>query len=376
MYDYNTNIVLTANANPGSTFIGWTGGGCSGTGTCTVTMSAAQSVTATFYLNNPADDISNPNLISSIPYQDISSTNNATQSINDPALTACSLPAGQASVWYHYSPTTSREVSFDTYGSNYDTVLAVWSGSPGSLSSVACNDNAGGAQQSMLTITASPGTTYYIEVAQYPGTSPNGGGLVFHATTFADTPGNAWYWTYVEGFYAKGITTGCATNPFQYCPDRAVTRAEMAVFILRAIHGGSYQPTPNPTGMFSDVPVTGKEWMEPWIEEFYNEGMTTGCYTPPLQYCPERSVTRAEMAVFILRAIHGSSYQPPAASHYFSDDPVSGKEWMEAWVDEFYRENLTTGCAQNPLRYCPEQNVTRAEMATFIDRAFNFPTLP
>jgi hypothetical protein len=93
-----------------------------------------------------------------------------------------------------------------------------------------------------------------------------------------------------------------------------------------------------------------------------------------LIFCPEAPVTRAEMAVFILRALHGIGYTPPAASHYFADMPVTGKEWMEDWVDEFYREGITTGCGVSPLIYCPEAQVTRAEMAVFIARAFGLPS--
>lgn len=50
---YTTNTVVTLSAAPsaGSSFIGWSGGGCTGTGTCTVTVSSAQSVTAAFTLN-------------------------------------------------------------------------------------------------------------------------------------------------------------------------------------------------------------------------------------------------------------------------------------------------------------------------------------
>jgi hypothetical protein len=121
------------------------------------------------------------------------------------------------------------------------------------------------------------------------------------------------------------------------------------------------------------MPTTGKEWMEAWVDQFYRDGITGGCGVSPLIYCPERAVTRAEMAVFVLRAKHGSSYAPPAASHYFSDVPVTGKEWMEPWIDQFYREGVTTGCGVSPLRYCPEQSVTRAEMAVFIVRAFSLP---
>ena len=76
----------------------------------------------------------------------------------------------------------------------------------------------------------------------------------------------------------------------------------MAVFLLRAAIDGSGYTPPAASGVFSDVPVAGKEWMEPWIIQFYNEGITTGCGAAPLIYCPESSVTRAAMAVFIDRA--------------------------------------------------------------------------
>jgi hypothetical protein len=49
---------------------------------------------------------------------------------------------------------------------------------------------------------------------------------------------------------------------------------------------------------------------------------------------------------------------------------------MQPWVEEFYREGITTGCGTNPLRYCPENPVTRGAMATFISRAYSIPQLP
>ncbi len=194
----------------------------------------------------------------------------------------------------------------------------------------------------------------------------------FELPTFADLPvtGKEWMEAWIDAFYNHGITTGCGVGPLVYCPENDVTREEMAVFLLRAIHGSSYTP-PNVTGIFADMPVAGKEWMEPWVDEFYNEGITTGCGVSPLSFCPTNNVTRAEMAVFILRAVHGSSYTPPNVTGIFADMPVTGKEWMEPWVDEFYNEGITTGCGVSPLRYCPENNVTRAEMAVFIDRAFH-----
>jgi hypothetical protein len=192
------------------------------------------------------------------------------------------------------------------------------------------------------------------------------------AKLFDDVPfaGKEWMQPWIEEFYYDGITTGCGASPLIYCPENSVTRAAMAVFILRAEHGPSYVP-PAADHYFADMPVAGKEWMEPWVDQYYREGLTTGCGVSPLTYCPENPVTRAAMAVFVLRALEGASYVPPAASHYFADVPVTGKEWMEPFVDEFYRRGITTGCGASPLTYCPENPVTRASMAVFIERAYN-----
>ena len=76
------------------------------------------------------------------------------------------------------------------------------------------------------------------------------------------------------------------------------------------------------------------------------------------------------MAVFLLRALDGSSYVPDHTHGYFDDLPVTSKEWMEPFVDEFYDRGITTGCGAAPLTYCPENPVTRAAMSVFIGRAF------
>ena len=154
---------------------------------------------------------------------------------------------------------------------------------------------------------------------------------VFHDMPVA---GKEWMEPWINEFYFNGITTGCGISPLIYCPNSSVTRAAMAVFLLRAKHGATYSP-PAATHTFVDMPVAGKEWMEPWVDQLYAEGITTGCGAGPM-FCPEAAVTRAAMAVFLLRALEGSSYVPPAAVHTFSDMPVAGKEWMEPWVDEFY----------------------------------------
>ncbi|MEO8357408.1 MAG: hypothetical protein ABI621_15995 [Chloroflexota bacterium] len=55
--------------------------------------------------------------------------------------------------------------------------------------------------------------------------------------------------------------------------------------------------------MFADVPYPGQPAsFQAFIEQFYNDGITTGCAVNSLKYCPQNKVTRQEMAVFIVRA--------------------------------------------------------------------------
>ena len=178
------------------------------------------------------------------------------------------------------------------------------------------------------------------------------------------------YWSYVpiETLAGSGITQGCSANPPLYCPDSQVLRSQMAVFLERSINGSGFEPPPA-IGVFADVPPG--YWASGWIEQLFNDAITLGCAVGPLRYCPENPVNRAEMAVFILRSLNGRDFSPPPAVGLFADVPVS--HWAAAWIEELYREGITAGCSVSPLNYCPDNLVSRAEMAVFLGRAFEFP---
>ena len=193
-------------------------------------------------------------------------------------------------------------------------------------------------------------------------------GYIGLLSVFTDVPVDV-YWPYIHRLYAAEITTGCAAG--QYCPGNPVSRAEMAVFLIRGTRGPGFAPT-SPTGVFADVPVSF--WAAPQIEQLRTDGITTGCAANPLRFCPTDNVTRAEMAVFLLRARHGGSYTPPPPSGtLFADVPAN--HWAVSWIEQLYNEGITTGCANSPLRFCPESQVTRLEMAIFLSRTFNLPPL-
>jgi hypothetical protein len=182
-------------------------------------------------------------------------------------------------------------------------------------------------------------------------------------SSFADVSGTHWAAPWIERLYAAGITGGCGTNPLIYCPENSVTRAQMAVFLEKGLHGSSYSP-PDMIPTFTDI---GGHWAEDWIEALKNDGITSGCGTGI--YCPENTVTRAQMAVFLLKAKHGASYSPPPATGTFSDVPAD--YWSAAWIEQLAAEGITSGCATG--LYCPENPVTRAQMAVFLVKAFNLP---
>jgi 2',3'-cyclic-nucleotide 2'-phosphodiesterase/3'-nucleotidase/5'-nucleotidase len=190
------------------------------------------------------------------------------------------------------------------------------------------------------------------------------GRLQFLGSTFTDVATTNWAWQYIERMANAGVTGGCGGGNF--CPNGLVTRAQMAVFILRALHGDTYSP-PAATGtVFTDVPADA--FAAAWIEELNTEGISGGCGGN--NFCPNKNVSRAEMAVFLLRALNGNTYTPPAATGtLFTDVPVDG--FAAAWIEELANAGITGGCGGG--NFCPNANVTRAEMAVFLVTTFNLP---
>ena len=188
----------------------------------------------------------------------------------------------------------------------------------------------------------------------------------FSQYTFNDVAGTYWAWSYIERLYDAGVTSGCGNG--NYCPSTTVTRDQMAVFLLKGKHSSSYVPS-TATGVFQDVPTN--YWAAAWIEQLASEGITSGCSTSPKKYCPATPVTRDQMAVFLLKAKHGSNYVPPTATGAFQDVPAN--YWAASWIEQLAAEGITGGCSTSPKLYCPNTPVTRDQMAVFLVKTFNLP---
>jgi hypothetical protein len=163
------------------------------------------------------------------------------------------------------------------------------------------------------------------------------------------------------------VTTGCGSG--NYCPGDPMTRQEMALFLLRAKEGGSYTPPACTTPMFADVPCSS--FYAPWVNELVRRGVTAGCGGG--NYCPDASVTRAQMAVFLLATLQGQGWAPPACTTpAFSDMPCSSP--FAPWVDELVRRGVTAGCGGGS--YCPNDPVMRDQMSVFVATNFRLPVPP
>jgi hypothetical protein len=177
--------------------------------------------------------------------------------------------------------------------------------------------------------------------------------------SFPDVPDSQIFYPYVENLFHNGITGGCSGG--NYCPGNPVTRAQMAVFLLKAKHGASFVPPPC-SGVFPDVPCPST--FADWIEELAAEQITGGCGGG--NYCPASPVTRQQMAVFLLKAEHGSSYTPPACAGTFGDVPCPSQ--FADWIEQLAAEQITGGCGGG--NYCPTNPNTRGQMAVFLVKTF------
>jgi hypothetical protein len=192
------------------------------------------------------------------------------------------------------------------------------------------------------------------------GTLPRG-----YVAQFSDVDINGIFSPYIGGLVANGLTVGCG-GP-NYCPASSVTRQQMAVFLLRGKFGLCYFPPPCTGTVFGDVHCAGNPF-DPWIEALAALQVTGGCGNG--NYCPTAVVTRQQMAVFLLKALLGSAYLPPACSTpVFPDVPCDSP--FATWIDDLASRSVTGGCGGG--NFCPGDPVLRQQMAVFLVKTFLLP---
>ena len=170
----------------------------------------------------------------------------------------------------------------------------------------------------------------------------------------------------VDALYELGVFegTGCVDGS-GLCPSEPMRRWEMAVWLVRVLD----QVEPPAVGESSFADVDFEKWWLPHVERLAELEVTKGCLVDPLRFCPDRSVTRAQMATFLVRAFDLGSAEPAGFT-----DTAGGTH--ETSIDALAAARVTVGCGTSPLRYCPDRSVTRAQMATFLARALGLVEVP
>ncbi|HSJ34612.1 MAG TPA: S-layer homology domain-containing protein [Acidimicrobiia bacterium] len=161
----------------------------------------------------------------------------------------------------------------------------------------------------------------------------------------------------IEWLAERGITRGC--NPpvnNLFCPKDPVTRGQMSAFLNRALD--------LPPGSEDSFVDDDDSVFEADIEALAASGITKGC-NPPVndRFCPGERLTRGQMAAFLARALA----LPRVDGDRFTDDESSV---FEADIEALAAAGITRGC--NPPandRFCPDDPVTREQMAAFLHRA-------
>lgn len=139
---------------------------------------------------------------------------------------------------------------------------------------------------------------------------------------------------------------GVAINPYQY-----LLAAPRLTAPVPRLH----------TGTFVDVDFSVHQED---IEKLVATGITKGCETQPMKYCPETSITRGQIAAFINRALA----LPPSDHDWFSDDDGT---LFEPDINAVMSAGIGFGCSDTA--YCSDAPLLREEMATLLVRAFGLP---
>ena len=178
---------------------------------------------------------------------------------------------------------------------------------------------------------------------------------------FTDIPASdSSFIPFIDLLQQSGITKGCQDSPPMYCSTDPIPESQMAVFVIRSVMGNdnfAYTPTP----YFTDVPASYLYF--PWIQKMQDLGIGLPC--AQTLYCPESAVTRGIMSVLIVRSRFGVSIPTNyPTTPFFTDVPATHPYFP--WIQKMKQLGITTGCS--PTTYCPDDPVTRGQMAVFIMR--------
>jgi hypothetical protein len=180
--------------------------------------------------------------------------------------------------------------------------------------------------------------------------------------SFTDVPRTSPFYRFIEVLLHNGVTTGC--GPGIFCPISAISREQMAVFLLVGKEGTAFLPPAcGATPVFADVPPSSPFCR--WVEELARRAVVSGCGGG--NYCPTADVTREQMPVFLVRLLEPTVNPPPCVPpNMFLDVPETSP--FCRWIEYLAGNGGIAGCGAG--NYCPLAPVTREQMGVFISVTF------
>lgn len=194
--------------------------------------------------------------------------------------------------------------------------------------------------------------------------SSNGGGDLSFVDVGEDHP----YRSHIGRISQLGYMGGCDTDPYMFCPDRPLSRAEGAVLFGRVVYGPGAAPDQPSAERFLDLNNSGEmSWATPWAVQLSQGGFLNPCHVETSKFCPDAPMSRLDTVLITLRWIYGQDYVPPEAQGLFAD--ISIHWWGAGWMEEAYTMGILGHCQHGGvLRSCPYESISRGEAAGMVVR--------
>ena len=181
-----------------------------------------------------------------------------------------------------------------------------------------------------------------------------------HRGSFCDDDGNV-HEAGIETIAEAGVTKGC--RPDYFCPERTILRRQMAAFLHRAVRHADRSILGLGVRILEMADVPEDAWYRPYAEWATSWG---GMRVTDGRFRPDEVVSRADMALMLVETFRKIEVADEPGN-LFAD---TGGATVEATLaaEALHRLGITSGCGVSPLRFCPAQPVTRAQMASFFAR--------
>ncbi len=166
-----------------------------------------------------------------------------------------------------------------------------------------------------------------------------------NTSRFADVDPAQWWAPHAERLAEMGFAEPCNDEPLRFCGEEPITRGEVAAVLVKALKLG-----PSERYWFTDVTTEHPHVND--ISRLANARLTAGCHESPARFCPDRNITRGQMAQFLASArrlvprpqrVDATAYTPAQDSSLLSVDSEVVIGALDNGLTYYLRSNDSPG---------------------------------